>query len=126
MNNSNSGLLWIILSIFLMIPLYIFDLEKNEQREAELKQVQIIKEAESSNDPVLKQKAARLKLEIANREAELKQKAVKEKNQKIAREQLEHDLGITDEVKTILLIIAVMIIVFVATKIHQKFSSPRF
>ncbi|MBY6284781.1 hypothetical protein K6121_00100 [Neisseria subflava] len=40
----------------------------NAEKEAELKEIQIIKEAENSNDPVLKQKAARMKAEIAGEE----------------------------------------------------------
>ena len=40
----------------------------NAEKEAELKEIQIIKEAENSNDPVLKQKAANMKAEIARKE----------------------------------------------------------
>ena len=39
-----------------------------EPPEAELKEIQIIKEAENSNDPVLKLKAANMKAEIAREE----------------------------------------------------------
>lgn len=47
----------------------------NAEKEAELKEIQIIKEAENSNDPVLKQKAANMKAEIA-REEQAKQDRV--------------------------------------------------
>lgn len=48
----------------ILAPIFIGKAEK----EAELKEIQIIRAAENSNDPVLKQKAARLKAEIAREE----------------------------------------------------------
>ena len=55
-----------LLTIFAIILGLIFI--GNAEKEAELKEIQIIKEAENSNDPVLKQKAANMKAEIAREE----------------------------------------------------------
>ncbi len=55
------------LLIILTVILVLISID-NAEKEAELKEIQIIKEAENSNDPVLKQKAANMKAEIAREE----------------------------------------------------------
>ena len=55
------------LLIILAMILVLISID-NAEKEAELKEIQIIKEAENSNNPVLKQKAANMKAEIAREE----------------------------------------------------------
>ena len=55
------------LLIILTMILVLISID-NAEKEAKLKEIQIIKEAEDSNDPVLKQKAADLKAEIVREE----------------------------------------------------------
>lgn len=58
----------------------------NAEKEAELKEIQIIKEAENSNDPVLKQKAANMKAEIAREEqAKLQRQIEKQQSEEQAK-----------------------------------------
>lgn len=58
----------------------------NMEKEAELKEIQIIKEAENSNDPVLKQKAANMKAEIAREEQNKLQSWIsEEQSQELAK-----------------------------------------
>lgn len=54
--------------LIILTMILVLNFIDNAEKEAELKEIQIIKEAENSNDPVLKQKAANMKAEIAREE----------------------------------------------------------
>ena len=54
--------------LIILTMILVLNFIDNAKKEAELKEIQIIKEAENSNDPVLKQKAANMKAEIAREE----------------------------------------------------------
>ena len=74
------------LLIILAMILVLISID-NAEKEAELKEIQIIKEAENSNDPVLKQKAANMKAEIAREEqAKLQRQIENQKNEEQIQE----------------------------------------
>lgn len=50
---------------------YLALIEKDMKQNQELRQIEIVKQAESSNAPVLKQKAERIKAEIQAKEAKI-------------------------------------------------------
>lgn len=54
--------------LIILTMILVLNFIDNAEKEAELKEIQIIKEAENSNDPVLKQKAANMKAKIAREE----------------------------------------------------------
>ena len=81
------------LLIILAMILVLISID-NAEKEAELKEIQIIKEAENSNDPVLKQKAANMKAEIAREEqAKLQRQIENQKNEEQLQE-LSKKMGI--------------------------------
>ena len=80
----------------------------NAEKEAELKEIQIIKEAENSNDPVLKQKAANMKAEIAREEQNKLQSQISEEQ----FQELEKNLGI-DKNTFEMLIFAGLTLIFI-------------
>lgn len=64
--------------LIILTMILVLNFIDNVKKEAELKEIQIIKEAENSNDPVLKQKAANMKAEIAREEQNKLQSQISE------------------------------------------------
>lgn len=62
MNDFLKGILFIV---FILCGLYYIDLNEKER---ELKKVEIVRQAENSQDPYLKEKAERIKIEMRERE----------------------------------------------------------
>ena len=76
----------------------------NAGKEAELKEIQIIMEAENSNDPVLKQKAANMKAEIAREEQAKLQRQIENQKSEEQFQELSKNTGIErNTLKTIIL-----------------------
>ena len=95
------------LLIILTMILVLISID-NAEKEAELKEIQIIKEAENSNDPVLKQKAANMKAEIAREEQNKLQSQISEEQ----FQELEKNLGI-DKNTFEMLIFAGLTLIFI-------------
>ena len=93
----------------------VLNLTVNAEKEAELKDIQIIKEAENSNDPVLKQKAANLKAEIAREEQVKLQKQIKSQQSEEQFQKLAKNIGLeSDTLETFILTGVIVILVAVA------------
>ena len=102
--------LLIILTMILVLSLTV-----NAEKEAELKDIQIIKEAENSNDPVLKQKAENLKAEIAREEQAKLQKQIESQQSEDEFQKLAKILGVeSDTLGTFIITGVVVILVLVA------------
>ena len=72
--------------LIILTMILVLNFIDNAKKEAELKEIQIIKEAENSNDPVLKQKAANMKAEIAREEQNKLQSWIsEEQSQELAK-----------------------------------------
>ena len=102
--------LLIILTMILVLSLTV-----NAEKESELKDIQIIKETENSNDPVLKQKAENLKAEIAREEQAKLQKQIESQQSEDEFQKLTKILGVeSDTLETFIITGVVVILVLVA------------
>ncbi len=87
----------------------------NTEKEAELKEIQIIKEAENSNDPVLKQKAANMKAEIAREEQAKLQRQIENQKSEEQLQELSKKLGIEGNIlENIIFMAFITIIIAIA------------
>lgn len=101
--------------LIILTMILILNLTVNAEKEAELKDIQIIKEAENSNDPVLKQKAANLKAEIAREEQVKLQKQIKSQQSEEQFQKLAKNIGLeSDTLETFILTGVIVILVAVA------------
>ena len=108
--------LLIILTMILVLSLTV-----NAEKESELKDIQIIKESENSNDPVLKQKAANLKAEIAREEQAKLQKQIESQQSEDEFQKLAKILGVeSDTLETFIITWVIVILVLVS---HLVFRS---
>ena len=102
------------LLIILAMILVLISIE-NAEKEAELKEIQIIKEAENSNDPVLKQKAANMKAEIAREEQAKLQRQIENKKSEEQLQELSKKLGIEGNIlENIIFMAFITIIIAIA------------
>ena len=113
------------LLIILAMILVLISIE-NAEKEAELKEIQIIKEAENSNDPVLKQKAANMKAEIAREEqAKLQRQIENQKNEEQIQE-LSKKMGVEGNIlKDIIFMAFSAIIIAIAYMMIRLILKPR-
>lgn len=101
--------------LIILTMILVLNLTVNAEKEAELKDIQIIKEAENSNDPVLKQKAANLKAEIAREEQVKLQKQIKSQQSEEQFQKLAKNIGLeSDTLETFILTGVIVILVAVA------------
>lgn len=101
--------------LIILTMILVSNLTVNAGKEAELKDIQIIKEAENSNDPVLKQKAANLKAEIAREEQVKLQKQIKSQQSEEQFQKLAKNIGLeSDTLETFILTGVIVILVAVA------------
>ena len=101
--------------LIILTMILVLNLTVNAEKEAELKDIQIIKEAENSNDPVLKQKAANLKAEIAREEQVELQKQIKSQQSEEQFQKLAKNIGLeSDTLETFILTGVIVILVAVA------------
>ena len=101
--------------LIILTMILVLNLTVNAGKEAELKDIQIIKEAENSNDPVLKQKAANLKAEIAREEQVKLQKQIKSQQSEEQFQKLAKNIGLeSDTLETFILTGVIVILVAVA------------
>ena len=102
------------LLIILAMILVLISIE-NAEKEAELKEIQIIKEAENSNDPVLKQKAANMKAEIAREEQAKLQRQIENQKSEEQLQELSKKLGIEGNIlENIIFMAFITIIIAIA------------
>ena len=102
------------LLIILAMILVLISIE-NAEKEAELKEIQIIKEAENSNDPVLKQKAANIKAEIAREEQAKLQRQIENQKSEEQLQELSKKLGIEGNIlENIIFMAFITIIIAIA------------
>lgn len=92
--------------LIILTMILVLNFIDNAKKEAELKEIQIIKEAENSNDPVLKQKAANMKAEIAREEQNKLQSWISEEQSK----ELAKNLGIEKNTFEMLIFAGVAVI----------------
>lgn len=101
--------------LIILTMILVLNLTVNAEKEAELKDIQIIKEAENSNDPVLKQKAANLKAEIAREEQVKLQKQIKSQQSEEQFQKLAKNIGLESyTLETFILTGVIVILVAVA------------
>lgn len=114
--------LLIILTMILVLSLTV-----NAEKESELKDIQIIKEAENSNDPVLKQKAANLKAEIAREEQAKLQKQIESQQSEDEFQKLAKILGVeSDTLETFIITWVIVILVSVAYLCFMRLKKASF
>lgn len=114
--------LLIILTMILILGLTV-----NAEKESELKDIQIIKEAENSNDPVLKQKAANLKAEIAREEQAKLQKQIESQQSENEFQKLAKTLGLErDTLEMFIITGGVVIFVLVAHLGFMRLKNASF
>lgn len=80
--------------LIILTMILVLSFIDNMEKEAELKEIQIIKEAENSNDPVLKQKAANMKAKIAREEQAKPQRQIENRQSEEQFQELEKNIGI--------------------------------
>ena len=102
------------LLIILTMILVLISID-NAEKESELKEIQIIKEAENSNDPVLKQKAANMKAEIAREEQAKLQRQIENQKSEEQFQELSKKLGIEGNIlENIIFMAFITIIIAIA------------
>ena len=112
---------FLTISIIILVLISI----DNAGKEAELKEIQIIMEAENSNDPVLKQKAANMKAEIAREEqAKLQRQIENQKNEEQIQE-LSKKMGVEGNIlKNIIFMAFSTIIIAIAYIVIRLIFKP--
>lgn len=111
--------------LIILTMILVLNLTVNVEKEAELKDIQIIKEAENSNDPVLKQKAANLKAEIAREEQAKLQKQIKSQQSEEQFQKLAKNIGLeSDTLETVILTWVIAILVAVAYLVLRPVFEP--
>lgn len=104
------------LLIILAMILVLISID-NAEKEAELKEIQIIKEAENSNDPVLKQKAANMKAEIAREEQAKLQRQIENQKSEEQLQELSKKMGIEGNILENIIFMAFSTIIIAITYI---------
>lgn len=111
--------------LIILTMILVLNLTVNAEKEAELKDIQIIKEAENSNDPVLKQKAENLKAEIAREEQAKLQKQIKSQQSEEQFQKLAKNIGLeSDTLEMFILTGVIVILVAVAYLVLRPVFEP--
>lgn len=112
------------LLIILTMILVLISID-NAEKEAKLKEIQIIKEAEDSNDPVLKQKAADLKAEIVREEQVKLQRQIETQQSEERFQKLAKNMGVErDTLEVVIVMVSTAVLTLVAYLIFKlKFKS---
>lgn len=109
----------IFLALLLIFSVsYLTLIEKEAEQNQELRQIEIIKQAENSNDPVLKQKAERIRFEIQEKELKIQSEKMKSEKLKTEIAEIEQKTGLSNGSLThILLVFGIMFFVFICHKL---------
>lgn len=112
------------LLIILTMILVLISID-NAEKEAKLKEIQIIKEAGDSNDPVLKQKTADLKAEIVREEQVKLQRQIETQQSEEQFQKLAKNMGVErDTLEVIMVMVSTAVLTLVAYLIFKlKFKS---
>lgn len=114
----------IFLAVLLIFSVsYLTLIEKEAEQNQELRQIEIIKQAENSNDPILKQKAERIKAEIQEKELKIQLEKIESEKQKEKVTAIEKEIKSSGILSTALLAFGIMLFLFIY---HKFFMSKPY
>lgn len=102
---------------------YVTLVEKDMEQNQELKQIEIVKQAENSNDTVLKQKAERIKADIQAKEAKIEAEKIQAQQSKERIAKIEQETGlISGSLEMIAMVLGIMFLIFGFHFINKIFN----